>query len=76
MECEKEMPGSSLLSDGVHTLDILLFLMGNEVESVHSLATFSENEDFVKYEYLTTSVSIIKFDDGRIGKASSVIDCL
>lgn len=76
MECEKEMLGSSLLSDGVHTLDILLFLMGNEVESVHSLATFSENEDFVKYEYLTTSVSIIKFDDGRIGKASSVIDCL
>lgn len=70
------MLGSSLLSDGVHTLDILLFLMGNEVESVHSLATFSENEDFVKYEYLTTSVSIIKFDDGRIGKASSVIDCL
>lgn len=73
---KKEAAGSSLLSAGCHALDALLFFMGNEVETVHSLATFSENEDFAKYEYPTTSVSIIKFDDGRIGKVSSVIDCL
>lgn len=73
---KKEMAGSSLLSAGVHALDALLFFMGTEVESVHSLATFSENEDFAKYEYPTTSVSIIKFANGKIGKVSSVIDCL
>ncbi|HZH71565.1 MAG TPA: Gfo/Idh/MocA family oxidoreductase [Mariniphaga sp.] len=73
---KKEAAGSSLLSAGCHALDALLFFMGNEVESVESLATFSANADFAKYEYPTTSVSLIKFGDGSIGKVSSVIDCL
>src|SRR5690554_6676388 len=73
---KKEAAGSSLLSAGCHALDALLFFMGSEVESVQSLATFSANADFNKYEYPTTSVSLIKFGDGRIGKVSSVIDCL
>ncbi|NLO02034.1 MAG: gfo/Idh/MocA family oxidoreductase, partial [Bacteroidales bacterium] len=34
------------------------------------------NADFAKYEYPTTSVSIMKFKNGSVGKVASVIDCL
>lgn len=68
--------GSSLLSAGCHALDALLLCMDGEVESVSSYATKSKNKDFAKYEYHTTSVTILKFKDGRIGKCASVIDCL
>ncbi len=72
----KDSGGSSLLSAGCHALDILLLCMGGEVESVSSYATGSANKDFRKYEYPTTSVTILKFKDGRIGKVASSIDCL
>jgi len=72
----KDSGGSSLLSAGCHALDILLLCMGGEVESVSSYATGSANQGFRKYEYPTTSVTILKFRDGRIGKVASSIDCL
>lgn len=73
---KKSVAGSSLLSAGCHALDALILCMGHEVETVSSFATSSANKDFVKYEYPTTSVSLIKFKDGRVGKVASVIDCL
>lgn len=73
---QKRSAGSSLLSAGCHALDALLLCMGHEVETVSSFATSSANADFAKYDYPTTSVSILKFKDGRIGKVASVIDCL
>ena len=72
---KKSVAGSSLLSAGCHALDALLLCMGNEVENVQSFAAYSKNKDFAKYEYPTTSVSILKFSDGRVGKVASVIDC-
>jgi predicted dehydrogenase len=72
----KDAGGSSLLSAGCHALDILLLCMGGEVESVSSYATGSANASLRKYEYPTTSVTILKFRDGRIGKVASSIDCL
>jgi predicted dehydrogenase len=72
----KDTGGSSLLSAGCHALDALLLCMGDKVDSVSSLATQSANQDFAKYEYPTTSVTILKFKDGRVGKTASVIDCL
>ena len=72
----KNAAGSSLLSAGCHALDALLLFMGNEVTTVHSFATTSANNDFSGYEYPTTSVSILKFRDGSVGKVASVIDCL
>jgi predicted dehydrogenase len=72
----KSAAGSSLLSAGCHALDALLLCMGHEVDKVHSFTTSSANKDFAKYEYPTTSVSILKFKDGRVGKVASVIDCL
>jgi predicted dehydrogenase len=68
--------GSSLLSAGCHAMDALLFCMGSEVDEVRSFAASSANEDFAKYEYPTTSVSILKFRNGGVGKVASVIDCL
>jgi predicted dehydrogenase len=72
----KDAGGSSLLSAGCHALDALLLCMGNDVEVVSSYSAHSENKDFSKYEYPTTSVTILKFKDGRVGKVASVIDCL
>jgi predicted dehydrogenase len=73
---KKSQGGSSLLSGGCHALDALLLFMGHEVESINSFGTYSNNKDFANYEYPTTSVSIIKFNDGRVGKVASCIDCL
>lgn len=71
----RENGGSSLLSAGCHALDALLLCMGNEVVSVTSMATQSTHEIFSKYEYPTTSVTLINFANGTVGKVASVIDC-
>ncbi|MCO5052756.1 MAG: Gfo/Idh/MocA family oxidoreductase [Verrucomicrobiae bacterium] len=67
--------GSALLSAGCHALDALLFCMGGEVESVASYSAKSANPTFRAYEYPTTSTTILKFKDGRIGKTAVSIDC-
>lgn len=67
---------SSLLVAGCHALDALLLCMGENVRVVSSYSTHSFNRDFARYEYPTTSVTILKFEDGRVGKVASVIDCL
>jgi predicted dehydrogenase len=73
---KKEMGGSSLLTAGCHALDLLLFFMNGEVDEVSSYSTRSTNEVFSPYEYDTTSVTILRFKDGRLGKVASVVDCL
>jgi predicted dehydrogenase len=73
---KRDAGGSSLLSAGCHALDALLLCMGDNVEVVSSYSAHSEHKDFVRYEYPTTSVTILKFEDGRVGKVASVIDCL
>ena len=73
---KKDMGGSSLLTAGCHALDAMLFLMDGEVEEVTSYQTKSQNEVFTPYEYDTTSTTLLKFKDGRLGKVASVIDCL
>ena len=72
----KDAGGSALLSAGCHALDALLLCMGGEVESVSSYATGSANKVLKQYEYPSTSVSILKFKDGRVGKVTACIDCL
>jgi predicted dehydrogenase len=73
---KKNAGGSSLLSAGCHAMDALLLCMDGEVETVSSYSTHSTNKNFAPYEYPTTSVTILKFKDGRVGKCASVIDCL
>ncbi|MDP3071796.1 MAG: Gfo/Idh/MocA family oxidoreductase [Opitutaceae bacterium] len=72
----KESGGSSLLSAGCHAMDALLMCMGTDVESVTSHTTSSANAIFAHYQYPTTSVSVLRFANGALGKVASVIDCL
>lgn len=73
---KQEAAGSSLLSAGCHALDALLLCMGGEVGSVFSATTGSTHPEFKAYEYPSTSVTILQFKDGRVGKVASCIDCL
>jgi predicted dehydrogenase len=50
--------------------------MDSPVESVTSLAAQSRNAVFAQYKYPTTSVTIVRFANGALGKVASVIDCL
>lgn len=72
---KQENGGSALLSAGCHALDILLLCMGGEVASVSSYATNSRHKVLKAYEYPSTSVTIVKFKDGRVGKTTACIDC-
>lgn len=72
----RDAGGSALLTAGCHALDALLLCMDAEVESVASAATRSRSEIFEPYEYPTTSVTIVQFTGGRIGKCAAVVDCL
>jgi predicted dehydrogenase len=68
--------GSSLLTAGCHALDALLMLMKAPVEEVVSHSVKSKSKIFKPYEYDTTSVTLLKFKGGKIGKVASVTDCL
>ena len=68
--------GSALLTAGCHALDALLMLMGTEVESVTSLSTKSASPVFGPYEYDTSSVTLLHFKNGAIGKTAAIVDCL
>src|SRR5438046_23928 len=72
----KDAGGSSLLSAGCHALDALLLCMGEDVETVSSYSSHSSNRDFERHEYTTTSVTILKFKNGAVGKCAAVVDCL
>jgi predicted dehydrogenase len=71
----RDQGGSALLTAGCHALDALLLCMEGEVESVTSISTQSESPVFTAYEYPTTSVTLVRFQDGRIGKCAAVVDC-
>ena len=73
---KKSYAGSSLLTAGCHALDGLLLFMDGKIEEVNSYGTRSSNPIFSPYEYDTTSVTLLKFKDGRLGKVASVVDCV
>ena len=74
---KKDMGGSSLLTAGCHALDILLWLVGEEVDEVFSYSTKNPHEVYKPYEYDTTSVTLLKFKNSKlIGKVASVTDCM
>jgi len=72
----KKDGGSALLTAGCHALDAILMLMGGEVKSVTSLSTKSASDIFKPYEYDTSSVTILQFKNGAIGKTAAIVDCL
>ncbi len=72
----KDTGGSSLLEAGCHALDALLLCLGPDVVEVSSYGTQSKSKLFAAYEYPSTSVTILKFKNGSVGKCTSSIDCL
>jgi len=72
---KKDGGGSSLLSAGCHAVDGLRYFLQQEAVEVASYSTKSHAPEFQPYEYDPTSVTIIKFADGSVGKVASVIDC-
>jgi predicted dehydrogenase len=66
---------SSLMLAGCHAMDILLLCMGGDVDEVFSYSTRSSNPAFESYEYPSTSVTLVRYRDGRVGKVASVVDC-
>jgi UDP-N-acetyl-2-amino-2-deoxyglucuronate dehydrogenase len=73
---KRELGGSALLTAGCHALDALLLCMGGDVQEVTSYATQSVDPAFAAYEYKTSSTTILKFADGRVGKCAAIVDCL
>jgi len=72
----KEAGASSLLSAGCHAVDALRWFMGGEVAEVFQYATAGKGPGYDQYEYEPTTVTIVKFADGRIGKVASCIECV
>jgi len=72
----KEAVGSSLLSAGCHALDALLLCMGTDVVEISSYATKSRSQLFAPYDFPSTSVTMLKFKNGAVGKCASSVDCL
>jgi predicted dehydrogenase len=73
---KKDCGGSALLSAGCHALDALLLAMDAPVLEVCSYSSKSRSKHFAGYEYDPCSVTILKFEGGKIGKVSASIDCL
>ncbi len=71
----KKDGGSALLTAGCHALDALLLCMGSDVTEVTSYDTKSRSKTFAAYEYTTTSVTLLKFRNGAVGKCAAVVDC-
>jgi len=66
--------GSSLLSAGIHSIDALRWFLGSEAVEVSSYSTRGNHPPFDKYEYDPTSVTMIKFANGTLGKVTSSIE--
>ena len=72
----KKDGGSALLTAGCHALDALLLVMGSEVKTVSAMSTKSASGVFAPYEYDTSSVTIVHFANGAVGKTAAIVDCL
>lgn len=72
---KKEVGVSALVTAGCHALDAMLYFADRPVEEVFAYSTKSAAEWAQDYEYDSTSVTILKFADGTIGKCVSCVDC-
>ena len=72
----KDTGGSSLLEAGCHAMDALLLCMGPQVVEVTSYGTKSRSRLFAPYEFPSSTVTLLKFKNGAVGKCTSSIDCL
>jgi predicted dehydrogenase len=69
----REEGASALLSAGCHALDLVLYFAGGNVLEVASFSGRSANNP-LQYQYDPHSVTILKFDNGVIGKCAASVD--
>jgi predicted dehydrogenase len=72
---KKDMGGSSLLNAGCHAVDGLRWFVGSEAVEVMSMSTTSRRNP-LRYEYDPSSVTILKFRNGVLGKVASSVECI
>ena len=72
---KKEIGGSSLLTGGCHAVDGLRWFMGKRAVEVSAYSNFSPDNP-LKYEYEPNSVTLVRFEDGTVGKTASSVECV
>ncbi len=72
---KKEMGGSSLLTAGCHAVDGLRWFVSSKPVEVCAFGNFSRQNP-LRYEYEPNSLTMVKFEDGTIGKVASSIECV
>lgn len=72
---KKAMGGSSLLTAGCHAVDGLRWFVGKRAVEVFAYANFSPRNPW-RYEYEPNSVTLVKFEDGTLGKVTSTVECV
>jgi len=72
---KKEMGGSSLLTGGCHAVDALRWFVRKKAVEVFAYANTSAQNP-LQYEYEPNSVTLVRFEDGTIGKVASSIECV
>lgn len=66
---------SSLLTAGCHAVDGLRWFMGKRAVEVIAYTNTSASNP-LHYEYEPNSVTLVKFEDGALGKVASSIECV
>jgi len=72
---KKEMGGSSLLTAGCHAVDAMRWFLGEKAVEVFAYANTSPDNP-LHYEYEPNSVTLVRFENGTIGKVTSSIECV
>lgn len=72
---KKSIGGSSLLTAGCHAVDGLRWFVGQQAVEVFAYANFSRGNPLA-YEYEPNSVTLVKFEDGTLGKVASSVECV
>ncbi len=67
--------GTALLTAGCHAVDGLRWFVGREAAEVFSYANFSRGNP-LDYEYEPNSVTLVKFEDGTMGKVATSIESM
>lgn len=72
---KKEVAGSDLLTAGCHAVDGLRWFVAARPVEVFAYANTSRNNP-LNYEYEPNSLTMVKFEDGTMGKVASSIECV
>ncbi len=72
---KKEFGGSSLLSAGIHAVDGIRYFVRKKAVEVKAYSTRNDWGPFRKYEYDPTSTTLLRFEDGTVGKVATSLEC-